>query len=236
MRTSTMFHTSLFSVAFLAGCLVGTQAALADEAQEANPSARWESAIREFEKADNASPPAKGGVLFIGSSSIKRWNLDETFPGKTDYINRGFGGSQIADSIYFADRILIPYKPRAVVLYAGDNDLAKGKSPKQVAADFAEFVKTVHAELPKTKIIFVAIKPSLARWGIVDKVRAANKMIAKQCKQSELLAFVDIDKPMLGDDGKPRESLFVSDGLHLSKEGYALWVSLMAPHIPPQKK
>ncbi|MEQ8791730.1 MAG: SGNH/GDSL hydrolase family protein [Pirellulaceae bacterium] len=242
MRTTSIVLPAMskrllsFALCLTVTLVYGARAMSAEEAAEENPSARWESDIRKFEQADKASPPEKGGVVFIGSSSIKRWNLKETFPGKQDYLNRGFGGSQIADSIYFADRILIPYQPRAVVLYAGDNDLAKGKTPKRVAADFAQFVEKVHAALPKTKIVFVAIKPSLARWNIVGKVRSANKMIAKQCQQNELLTYVDVDTPMLGEDGKPRESLFVSDGLHLSQEGYELWVSLVAPHLAPGKK
>lgn len=228
------------AMAFPAACLalmslIGSPAWSDEPADNADPFARWENDIRKFEEADKASPPPKGGVVFIGSSSIKRWNLAETFPDK-DYINRGFGGSQIVDSTHFADRILIPYRPRVVVLYAGDNDLARGKSPKQVSADFAAFAEKVHAALPKTKIVFIAVKPSLARWNIVDKVRSANKLIAAQCQQDELLAYVDIDKPMIGEDGRPRQSLFASDGLHLSKAGYALWVSLLAPHLSPEEK
>jgi lysophospholipase L1-like esterase len=114
-----------------------------------------------------------------------------------------------------------------VVLYAGDNDLAKGKSPEQVADDFSAFAAKVHGSLPDARIVFIAIKPSLARWNIVDKVRDANRRIAATCAKHDQLVFVDVDKPMLGDDGKPRAELFVKDGLHLSPAGYELWAKLL---------
>ncbi len=197
-----------------------------------NPSSRWESAIQKFEQQDKKSPPEKGGVLFIGSSSIRNWDLGKYFP-KQNYINRGFGGSQIADSTHFAPRIIHPYRPRVVVLYAGDNDIAKGKSPEQVAKDYAAFAKTIHQELPKTRIVFIAIKPSLKRWNLVEKMRDANRRIEALIEQDQRQAYVDIDKPMLGDDGMPRKELFASDGLHLSPAGYKLWVSLVRPALKP---
>ena len=217
----------LTSLALLVGA--DWSASAADPPAE-SPSSRWESTIAEFEAGDKQSPPKKDGVLFIGSSSIRKWDLDESFPG-AGYLNRGFGGSQIADSTYFADRIVIPYAPKVVVLYAGDNDVAKGKSPEQVAADFSAFVAKVHGSLPKTKIVFIAIKPSVARWSLVEQMRRANGMIAKTCGENELLAFVDVDRPMLTDDGRPRGELFVKDGLHLSPAGYKLWNSLVAPYL-----
>lgn len=204
--------------------------AFSQEAPKKTGSERWENDIRKFEEQDKASPPKPGGVLFIGSSSIKRWNLAESYPDR-GYLNRGFGGSQIADSTHFADRIVIPYKPKTVVMYAGDNDLAGGKSPEQVAKDFSAFVAKVHAALPDTKIVFIAVKPSIARWKIVDKVRDANRRIAATCAKNNKLAFVDIDKPMIGDDGMPRGELFAKDGLHLSPAGYELWVKLLEPAL-----
>jgi len=199
-------------------------------AEEKSPFARWEPAIRRFEKQDEQSPPAEGGILFVGSSSIKRWDLDESFPN-LPVINRGFGGSQIADSVHFADRIILKHKPRVVVLYAGDNDIARGKSPQQVSADYAAFVRKIREKLPSARIVFIAIKPSLSRWKLVEKMRAANKMIRKQTQSDKLQVYVDIDEPMLGDDGRPRKELFVKDGLHLSEQGYRLWAKLVRPHL-----
>ena len=198
-------------------------------------SARWEAHIRRFEQRDKKSPPPGGAVLFVGSSSIVGWRTRQCFP-KRQTINRGFGGSQIADSLYFADRIVIPYRPRAIVLYAGDNDVAARKTPETVAADFKAFVRKVHAAGPKTRVLFVAIKPSLRRWALWEKMRKANGLIEAHCKTDERLVFVDIAKPMLGADGRPRKELFRSDGLHLNAEGYKLWTSLVRPLLAPAAK
>lgn len=198
---------------------------LAAQATTAN---RWESAIERFEKLDRKNPPKSGGILFIGSSSIVMWDLAESFP-KLPVINRGFGGSQIADSIHFADRIVFPYRPKTIVFYAGDNDLAAGKSIATVVADYHRFVKTVHARLPRTRILFVAIKPSIARWNLIEKIRAANKLIQAQAKKDKRLLFVDIDAPMIGPDGRPKAELFKKDGLHLNAKGYKLWTGMIRP-------
>jgi len=198
-------------------------------------SARWEPHIRRFEQRDKKTPPPTGAVLFVGSSSIVGWRTQQCFP-KLQTINRGFGGSQIADSLYFAGRIVIPYRPRAIVFYAGDNDVAARKTPETVSADFKAFAKKVHGALPKTKILYVAIKPSLRRWRLWEKMHKANSLIEAQCKTDDRLTFVDIAKPMLGVDGRPRKELFRSDGLHLSAEGYKLWTSLVRPLLAPADK
>lgn len=191
-------------------------------AQEKDEFARWEKDIARFEQQDRESPKAPGGVVFIGSSSIRMWDLEKSFPDMKA-VNRGFGGSQVVDSNHFADRILLPLKPRLVVLYAGDNDIGKGKTPERVFEDWKAFVATVQGELPKTRILFIAIKPSLKRWNLIENVRAANALIAEHCATDERLSFVDIDTPMIGDDGKPRGELFKDDGLHLNDKGYEVW-------------
>lgn len=191
---------------------------------------RWEEAIQAFEQKDKEQQPAKRGIVFVGSSSIRMWDLKKSFPD-CDTINRGFGGSEVSDSIHFADRIILKHEPRVVVVYAGDNDIAKGKSPERVQDDYQKLVSLIHAKLPKTRIAFIAIKPSISRWKLVGKVRQANKMIVELSSKDERLRFVDIDKPMIGDDGMPRQELFVKDGLHLSAEGYELWTSLVKPHL-----
>ena len=191
---------------------------------------RWEPKMKAFEKGDAKNAPPKDAVLFVGSSSIVGWNLKRWFPDLAA-INRGFGGSIIAESIHFADRIVLPHKPRIVVLYAGDNDVAGGMTPQQVFDDFQAFVKVVHDALPRTRIVFVAIKPSIARWRLVAKMRAANALIRAHTRTDERLAYVDVDAPMLGDDGKPRAEFFKKDGLHLNATGYALWTKLLRPHL-----
>ncbi len=219
------------SVAALALWLISIGRA---DAADADPK-RWEAAIASFEQQDKQSPPPQGEVLFVGSSSIRMWKLNESFP-QEKYINRGFGGSHIADSTFYADGIVTPHKPRVVVLYAGDNDLASGKTPEQVATDYQAFVAKVHAKLPQTRIVFISIKPSIARWKLIDKVREANRLIAEFSKQDSRLVLVDVEKPMLGDDGLPRPELFLPDGLHMTAAGYAIWTSLIAPHLTANEK
>lgn len=191
-------------------------------------SEKWASAIDKFTEADAANPPARGGVVFVGSSSIGRWkSLQADFPG-LNAINRGFGGSQLIDSVVYADRIVTPYAPRAVVLYAGDNDLNAGKTPETVFADFKAFVAKVHASVPQARIVYIAIKPSPSRWKIKDKGEHANALIAAECAKDSRLRFVDIWKPMLNASGEPRAELFVKDMLHLNEAGYAIWAPLVA--------
>lgn len=218
------FYTCIF------GLVVATQAA--DKPHNFD---RWEPSIKKFEANAKADPPPKNSVLFIGSSSIRMWKLEQWFP-KAGYINHGFGGSEIVDSAHFADRIVFPHSPSTIVMYAGDNDIAKGRSPEGVASDFADFVELVHGKLPKTKIVFIAVKPSISRWNLVDKVRDANERIQKQTKANDLLEFLDIDAPMIGEDGKPNKELFLKDGLHMSDAGYKIWVDLLKPHLPQSKK
>ena len=196
---------------------------------------RWEKAIQAFERQDAENPPPKGEIVFIGSSSIRMWKTSEDFPEFT-IINRGFGGSQTADSVEFAGRIAIPYAPRLVVLYAGDNDISSGKSPEQVLEDTKVFFDLVHEALPKTRIAYVSIKPSLSRWHLVEKMRAANALIRAHTETDPRLQFVDIDTPMIGGDGRPRKELFIQDGLHLSREGYDLWNSIIRPYLREQSE
>ncbi|MCA9153755.1 MAG: hypothetical protein KDA38_03170 [Planctomycetales bacterium] len=198
-------------------------------AQQAGPE-RWKSAIEAFEKADATMPPAKNANLFVGSSSIRMWKLDDSFPDLS-VINRGFGGSQIEDSVHYIEQLVLKHEPRVVVLYAGDNDIGSGKSPERVLADYQAFVDAVHKSLPKTRIAFIAIKPSLKRWSLIDKIRDANQRIEAVTKTDDRLEFIDVDAPMLDSDGKPRGELFQKDGLHLSDEGYRLWASLVRPHL-----
>lgn len=191
---------------------------------------RWEPRIQQFEARDREQMPPLGGILFVGSSSIVGWDVDRCFPD-LPVINRGFGGSQIADSVHFAPRIVFPYKPKTVVLYAGDNDISAGKTPQQVLADFRKFVEVVHSALPKTKIVFIAIKPSIRRWHSIENIREANRLVRAAVAEDDRLVYVDIDAPSIGDDGKPRPELLKSDGLHLNADGYQLWSSLVRPHL-----
>jgi len=191
---------------------------------------RWEAEMRRFEAQDREQLPEEGGVVFVGSSSIRLWDLKKSFP-KLDALNRGFGGSEVADSVKHVDLLVLRHKPRTVVLYAGDNDIAHDKTPEQVAKDFESFVSAVHKKLPETKILYIAIKPSVDRWKLADQIRDANGRIEAMCKNDEHCKFIDVWPPMLGNDGKPKPGLFKEDGLHMNDDGYAIWANLLNPHL-----
>ncbi len=220
-------HSRWLSMLALAALLVTGSTT---RAQEKHNFARWDKDIAAFEQRDREKRPVQRAILFVGSSSIRLWDLPKYFPG-LDVLNRGFGGSEIIDSVHFAPRIVLKYRPRIIVFYAGDNDIAAGKKPEQVARDFRAFIKAVRGELPETKIIYIAIKPSIQRWRLIDRIREANRQIEAICKAGQHLAYLDIATPMLGKDGKPRPELFRRDGLHLNDRGYRLWTALLMPHL-----
>jgi lysophospholipase L1-like esterase len=199
-------------------------------AQEKTTFDKWEKEIARLEDQDKVKLPEEKGIVFVGSSTIRLWDLKKSFPD-LDTINRGFGGSQLADSVHFAPRIVLKYKPRTVVLYAGDNDLAAGKTPEQVAADFREFVRLMHRALPKTRIVFLSIKPSVKRWNIWDKIKKANARIEVICNRDSRCSYVDDSKVILGTDGKPQAALFQKDGLHLNEKGYELISQILRPYL-----
>ncbi len=200
-------------------------------AQEAKKTDRWEPSIVALEKkiTDGSSKP--GSVVFVGSSSIKLWDLPKWFPDG-NVVNNGFGGSQISDSVRYFDRIVTPLHPPLVIMYAGDNDVSAGKSPETVHRDFLQFAEKVKRHLPpESKLAFIAIKPSIKRWNLSEKMNEANQMIAKECEADDRLIYLDIWKPMLGEDGKPKPELFAKDGLHLNDEGYKLWTSIVKSEL-----
>lgn len=191
---------------------------------------RWEKAIRSFEEKDKQALPSKNAVLFVGSSSIRMWDLPKYFPD-LEVINRGFGGSQVADSVRYMSRIVTPHVPQTVVLYAGGNDITAGKSPETVFSNFKKFVGSLRWDLPEARLIYICTKPSISRWRLVDKMRRANELIRTYIEKDDRILYADIDTPMLGQDGKPRRDLFIKDGLHLNDKGYKLWTSVVRPLI-----
>lgn len=189
----------------------------------------WEKDIAAFETADRVSPPPKGEVVFVGSSTIRLWDLATSFPD-LKAINRGFGGSEMADATRYVDRIVVPYAPRTVVVYSGDNDIM-GTTAEQITIAFERFVRAVHAKLPTTRVVVIGIKPSLLRWAQVDRMRMANAMLERFCERDDRLAFVDVDHAMLGWDERPRPELYVQDGLHLTPAGYQILNALVRPFL-----
>ncbi|WP_421576688.1 SGNH/GDSL hydrolase family protein [Stenotrophomonas maltophilia] len=191
----------------------------------------WAGDMAQFAEQDAASPPPRGGIEFIGSSSIRMWeNLAADFPGQPVF-NRGFGGSEVRDSTWYADRIVIPYAPCKVFFYAGDNDLNSGRSPAQVRDDVVAFVNRVHRDLPKTTVEIISIKPSPSRAQLLPAVVEANGLIRKALATLPNTGYTDVYTPMLGADGQPRAALFREDMLHMTPEGYAIWRAALAPKV-----
>jgi lysophospholipase L1-like esterase len=192
-----------------------------------NNHSQWDPEIAAFVAADQQHLPPPGSILFIGSSSIQHWkSLAADFP-ELSVINRGFGGSEINDSTFFADRIVAPYHARAIVMYAGDNDLQDGGDPEQVRDDFAAFVRKARAADPGAPIAFIAIKPSVARAVLLPKVREANALVRAYAETQHGVTYLDVFTPMLGKNGGPQPDLFGDDGLHMNRKGYLLWISII---------
>ncbi len=191
----------------------------------------WEADIRKFEVADSVNPPPKNAVLFVGSSSIRMWNtLADDFPFAT-VLNRGFGGSEMSDLVYFARRIVIPYQPKIIVVYSGDNDIPNGKAPEKILADFENFVAIVRTALPQSAIIVLPPKPSPSRWKWEKEYRATRALLKDFCATPTLpnVTIVDVFLPMLTENGQPRHELFLGDMLHLNAAGYQLWKDKLTP-------
>lgn len=185
--------------------------------------------IAEFKRQDAAAPPAKGQIVFIGSSSFTRWSkVGEAFPTRR-ILNRAFGGSQLRDVTLWLDDVVFAYEPRQVVLYCGENDFAADESlePPTVVARFQDLYTKVRHRLPNVDFAYVSMKPSPARWQLAPKFRAANESIRAFLKQEKHTAFVDVWPVMLGKDGNPKPEIFVDDRLHMNDDGYKLWIPLL---------
>lgn len=193
--------------------------------------ARWGDSLKAFEVADRDARPAPGGVLFVGSSSIRLWpHLSDDFR-QVKVINRGFGGSTMADCSLLARQLVVQYRPRHVIVYAGDNDLAEGRSPDDVVGSFRHFVDVVRSELPDVRISYISVKPSPLREQLLPQAREVNERIARYVAQLDNASFIDVFTAMLDSSGKPRTDLYGPDRLHMNGAGYALWKQLVTTHI-----
>lgn len=203
----------------------------AQSTDSTNISAKWESAIAAFEKSDITNPPPKGGIEFVGSSTIVKWKtLKQDFAGYPVF-NRGFGGSRIIDSYNFASRIILPYAPKKIFFHAGSNDLASGKSPEQVFADFKALVQIIHANLPKTEFFFISLKPSEKRWRLHSEEQKVNNYIQEFAKKNTFVHYIDTYNMVIDSEGKPRPELFAADKLHFNEAGYKLLVEKVRPFL-----
>lgn len=197
--------------------------------------AKWEKEIAAYEASDKTNPPPKGGILFVGSSTIRMWkSMADDFPGYK-VINRGVGGSEIVDATYYADRIIFPYEPKLIFLRAGGNDIHAGHLPEKVADDFAAFVQKVHARLPNTEIIYMPTSPAPARWSEKDKNKALNEMIRERAVKLTRTGFIDAHNMTLNADGSARSELFIEDKLHFNADGYKLLAEYVRPYLGAAK-
>jgi lysophospholipase L1-like esterase len=225
VRTTLLFGAMISAIALLDPSQAIAQASATNRAHHL----QYEPAIRAFEARDKTNPPPKDAVLFIGSSRIRLWtNAPAQFP-KHQIINRGFGGSHLSDVAVFAERIAIPYQPKVIVLYAGENDIAGGKSAADVFTAFKEFVAKVQRSVPQTPVLFVSLKPSPSREKHLPQFREANRLIREFSATDDRLTYLDVFTPMLDAAGNPRVELFVKDRLHLNGEGYKLWAGIVKP-------
>ena len=200
-------------------------------APQASPG-RWQAAFDRFAADDALHPHPPGGVLFVGSSSIRLWSdLEDQFGNLPVVIKRGFGGSQLSDCVRNLSRLVLRYQPKTVLVYAGDNDLAAGTAPQEVLRRFVAFVDGVRAALPATRIAYISIKPSPARVALLPEIRETNALIHDYAEGAPNVDYIDVYTPMLAANGLPRRELFRDDALHLNADGYALWKRVIAPHL-----
>lgn len=223
------------SMAFLFSSTVPTVSAEgnAPKKRERDP-ARWEKTIKAFEASDVTMPPPKDAVLLVGGSNARRWtDVNDHFP-KHQVINRGFGGARLSEVYHFVDRIVLPYKPKTILVNAGGNDLGAGKSPKQIRETARALIAKVRTSLPDTRIYFLGL-PIMKRASANPKDRAVvmamNNQLAELARSEENVAFIDLVPAFLGDDGKYRPELFVKDGVHFSPKGYAIIAKLLSEKL-----
>jgi len=200
-------------------------------AQEQKP-AFWDD-IQAFKKQDSLSFPPKNAILFIGSSSFTMWkDVQKDFPGYK-IINRGFGGSTLVDQLRYVNDIIVPYQPKQIVIYCGENDLAASDTvtAKHVFNRFRQLFTIIRKRYPKAKVTYVSMKPSPSRELLLSKMISGNEMIRKYLSSKKQTSYADVYKEMIDDEGKPRTDIFLDDNLHMNKTGYTIWQKMIEPHL-----
>ena len=193
----------------------------------------WVADIDAFDALAEATPPPENAVVFVGSSSIRFWDTLAEDMAPIPVIRRGFGGAKINDVVYYADRLVTAYQPKAVVVFAGSNDITPGstKEPEELLLSYQQFVAKVRAENPQLPIYYVAITPSIRRWQVWPNARAVNAVIEQYSQSTPGLFYIDTGPALMGEDGKPLADSYMFDGLHLSEKGYSQWTSIIRPRL-----
>jgi lysophospholipase L1-like esterase len=194
------------------------------------PPGKFEKEIQAFEAADQKAFPPAGAIVCLGSSSMRMWHsaIREDLSPLT-VIPRGFGGSTMSEALHVVGRVVVPYKPRAILLYEGDNDIGSGIAPETVRDTFLALVTKVRASLPGVRVYVIAVKPSVKRWALWPQMREANRLLAEACAAGEGLTFIDVATPMLDASGNVRKELLKSDNLHMTRAGYEVWRDAVKP-------
>jgi lysophospholipase L1-like esterase len=202
----------------------------ADETTHARPKPeRFAKEIAKFDQEESENPPARGGIVFTGSSSVRFWKVQEAFPD-LPVLNRGFGGSVANDLIVYADKVVIRYQPKVLVVYTGSNDVHAKLTPQEAFADYTKFLGMVHEKLPQTRVIMCSVKVAPVRAAEMGVVQELNRLLEPWTKDKPWITWVESTKYLLGDDGKPNDALFRStDHLHLNDQGYAKWNAIVSP-------
>ena len=190
-----------------------------------------EEEVRAYESLDLQNPPPKSAVVAVGSSSIRIWQTMAEDFSPVPILNRGFGGSQMSDLLYFESRLVFKYQPKIALVYEGDNDLESGKTPERILSEFEEIEKHSHQQDPKMKLVFLSIKPSPARLHLIEKMRRTNQLVEYFCKTKQNVYFLNVFDAMLTKEGTPRPELFQKDGLHMNAVGYGVWKQIIVPYI-----
>ncbi|OFE13124.1 hypothetical protein PHACT_08215 [Pseudohongiella acticola] len=206
---------------------VGNAQAQSDDSYELPDPARYEEAIQRFEQMDEQSPPPEDAIVLTGSSSIMFWNQDAPADlAPLTVIPRGFGGSVMHDIVHFLDRVALTYKPRAVLIYEGDNDTGRNDIPNDVIIEQLEsIIDRIHAELPDARVYVLSVKPSVAREATWPIAQALNERYQQVAASDPLVHYIDVATPFLQADGTVMTDIFVDDNLHLNEKGYDIWAA-----------
>ncbi len=193
---------------------------------------RFDAEIRKFEIEDSVSGIRKDAILFTGSSSIRLWKTLEADMAPLKVLNRGFGGSTLPEVTYYADRIILPYKPNIIVIYCGENDISNDETTADdVVASFVEFQKYLRKKLPNPQLYYISMKPSVSRWKYWPKIKEANLKIEDFMKKRKKCYYIDAASKMLDSNGMVFQDIFVDDNLHMNEKGYAIWTEVIKPEL-----
>jgi len=193
---------------------------------------KYQYQVDEYLKQDHVQRPDTGQILFIGSSSFRIWGngIQEAFP-RYKVFNRAFGGSHLYDVLQFFESLVVSYKPIQILLYEGDNDIPSGMTAQEYVEDVITFVRMVEIKLPQTEVVLVSIKPSPARLKWEKEYLEANRLMRDFADRKTKVRYVDITQSMYDNDGQLRKELYAPDMIHLNKDGYTIWQTLIQPYL-----